>query len=489
MRKGFKLLPVLAALALLLSACDIGSINGSYTLEVTERGKISGSIKSEITQERYEYLRDRLAIQKSIPIHGISYTWDAVNCEMDDIVVSLNGPTPKVWGDQTISFASLEFANIEEPVSFFGIGILDVNHSSANLMQNGQASFGCTNPGAYVQDSGFGSTFYLDLMLNQLGLQNWLVWQERNVAVGNIYPTDRPYLLALSDICAIADGNCVTPSEVYDTLAELLGDNSSFKTAIDAPWEKGQFVNYLHDHGINTYRTVSGGWGVEVPFTNMSLDSLSRDSGESDYAVIPNMTSIDGLTFSLDSTFTHMVSGEDEITDPISEPQNWQMESQALAAISQSIKISGLVLDTNGIYNKKNKTFTWSINGYGPDASYTAEKPSIVFAPGIVVTFKANSSKLTLATKKLLKSKKTMFQAYGDTLIGAVTNSSLSPDKAVANQELAVKRANAVKNYLQNTLKLNFNYQVVTTPSSDTGSSWAKASVNKVVISTENPTQ
>ncbi|MEN9692768.1 MAG: hypothetical protein RLZZ330_412 [Actinomycetota bacterium] len=481
MFQKIKLLPVLAAAILILSACDTGTLNGSYSLNVSESGKISGYIKSELTPERYEFIKEIRHVQRSVVVHDITYTWNAGNCTMEDIVVTSEQELrPKYWAGQIVSFGSLDFADYEGAV-FTGDGLIDSSYQLA--IRQGNGNFGCINPGEYVQDSGFATTVFLDPSLNELGLEDWARAENMNISVGNIYPTDLPYFFALNSICAIEDGSCVTPDEVSDKLSELLGEDSRFSNIKDDLLNKGEFVDYLHDQGIETYKTASGSWGVKVPFTNQPFSSLYRWANNSPYAIIPSVANIDGVAISLESSYEHLVSGEDEIANPVNEFQIWEQESQNLAAFSQSVKIAGLILDTNGNYNKKKKTFSWSISGYGADAKLTDEKPSITFAPGIEISFKANSSKLTSATKALLKKKKAVINAYGDTLIGAVTNSSLSPDDAVANQTLATKRATAIKNYLVNTLKLSHNYLVVTTPSSDSGSTWAKASVNKAVIS------
>ncbi|MEY3697012.1 MAG: hypothetical protein RJA41_662, partial [Actinomycetota bacterium] len=98
-------------------------------------------------------------------------------------------------------------------------------------------------------------------------------------------------------------------------------------------------------------------------------------------------------------------------------------------------------------------------------------------------TFRKNSSKLTVAAKKLLRSKKSLFQTIGNTAIIGVYDSSLDPDSEADSQELALKRAMAIKKYLNETLKLNYLYDARTVASSSSGSNWADASVNKAVVS------
>ncbi len=482
MKKKNLFVATMATLTLLLSACDIGVLNASSVVTISDTGKASGYYKSEVTPERWQYLSRTMTIESSVKVQDLSYTWDAGTCRMTDVHISFNsGALPLYWTDSYLAFAGLEFENLEDSATFVGYGV-DTPNQWENFVQDAAGSFECTNPGAYVSNSGWVGTSWWDIMTDGIGLEQWDYSQMGRVALGNIHPTEVPYVFALQSICAPVQLGCEAPSEVGSELNYLLSQDSDFGSAISERWAKGRFTQYLNDNGIETYRTAEGGWGVKVSFSDKIFSTLFRENIGNEMNALPALEFVDGVQYKMYANETHWTLDEDEITDPADEIQIWQMDSQAKTSIAQRFKVAGLLFDTNGVYNKKKKTISWSLTGFGPDANVTATEPYVYFAVGQPVTFKANSSKLTAVAKKLLAKKKSVINGYGDTVIGVVTNSSLTLDKVAANEALAEARGTAIKNYLVNKLHLNHTYVVQATASAEGSNAFIKASVNSAVV-------
>lgn len=488
MTRNFKSAIGLLTMVIMLSACDVGTLNANYELTLNKDGTVSGLMESEFTPERSEWYERENNVSSAVVINELSYTYNVGSCQLEDVVINVAGADADGFALHDVSLANLIFENIDYPLASQGFAI-STPENNPDLIEVRDTVFNteCVDPGAYVIGSGLITT---TKRVNgpsrlDLGLNNWENSAEVNVAISNIHPADRPYFYALESMCASGDfGTCINPAELGDELLTVLDPDSEFSSAISTRWERGEFPSFLADNGFETYRTEDGGHGIRRYFKNQQLNTVFRNV-ESDYAAIPGWSTADGEAVVLDvkANFTNWLTDNDKIVNPQNESQLWQQESQLKTDFNQSLKLSGLILDSNGIYSSKTKKLTWRMQGFGTSAVKTAAQPQTTLIPGIVVTFKKNSSKLTAAAKKALKKDKALLRDIGQTRIVAITNSSLSPDKVQANETLATKRAAAIVKYLKQSLKLNFEYVTLTRPSSDSGSAWAKSSVNKAVIS------
>jgi hypothetical protein len=484
MSKFIKHSALFAIVALLLSACEWGSLNTNYQFEIKSTGKVSGVFQSEFPQARVRWYESQYRIRTPLVINNLSYDYNVETCQLENIQVNVINTADGNWIGLNAALANLEFENLDYPLSSTATITEFINGSSEPNLIGTDFNTGCVNPGNYIEGSGFITTslnpteFVLDL-----GFETWDSEAQKMVAISNIHPSERPYMYALQSICAQVEGDlCSAPEEISDKVAALFDVNTDFATASSSRWEKGAFATFLSDNGVEPYRTADNGYGVRVYYTNKPITSMYREtSGQ--MGALPNWSPDNWYVWNMTADLGDFRDEEDVITNPVDETQFWLAQSMDETLITHSVKAVGLILDTNGTYNKKTNKISWTFSEYGDDASYTAEMPDASILPGQTVTFRKNSSKLTVAAKKLLRSKKSLFQTIGNTAIIGVYDSSLDPDSEADSQELALKRAMAIKKYLNETLKLNYLYDARTVASSSSGSNWADASVNKAVVS------
>lgn len=484
MKAIFKKASLIAILAMVLSGCTWGSLNTSYQVEIKANGKVSGVFESEFPPARVNWYEEWHNVAAPLVISSISYNYNVGTCQLDNLRINVVDSSDGDWINLNVALANLQFSNLDYPLSSSGSVTDVIVGSFATNITGTDFNTGCVNPGSYIENSGFITTTTSPSELSlDMGFETWDSEAQRRVAISNIHPSERPYMYALQSICTQVEGtNCAAPEEISDKVAALFDINSDFASASTERWGKGEFATYLADNGVEPYRTSDGGYGVRVYFTDKPITAMWREtSGQ--MGAVPNWSPENWYVWNMIADLDEYMDQEDVSNNPVDEADLWLQQSMDETLLKHSVKVTGLILDTNGTYNKKTKKLTWQFSQYGDAASYTAVQPDASVVPGQVVTFKKNTAKLTTAAKKFLKSKKKTIKAFGNTSIIGIYDSSLDPDGEAQSQNLAMRRALAIKKYLAETLKLNYVYNVTTLPSSSSGSNWADASVNKAVVS------
>ena len=311
-----------------------------------------------------------------------------------------------------------------------------------------------------------------------------------NLQFANLGIVDREYLSFVSLIYASSEQeNFILLNPELESCFTALAD-PAMNELLDHLFLPGQLNTLLNSQDkLRVYRDQIG-ITLECSYEDLALEDLHRrnpaDNDQPVYTTPAGVWSLDEneAVWHFDSETSS--SPATTVLDPESNLSNMDLLQYTFTYNTgqlQNLKIQGVVLGTNGQVDSDN-TVSWVFRGLmdftvpGGQDTPTQEMDVVI---GRVVNFKSNSTKF--ATTKTQGGLTSIMNALkqekpSEIQIVAIENGSLAGAAATANENLVVKRAQAIKNKLK-TAKIKGAISIVYVSTSD--GSVSKAN-NQVVI-------
>lgn len=440
---------------------------------------------------------------------GLDFVWDIqtpheiINITFDsrDVCSATNAKFFVVEGaiaDLNYATIRLEIANSDHSVYAYG----DVSESS-NV--EGDTYVKIPNLHLIPKSGNNADCAYLDTINSgalALAPQNFsgdlgsLEFPVNVLQIANIPPAERLHYFLLSQIVpnlGDSEENARYPEnhECYSFLQE-----ERFDVLNDRQLMPGEFLELVRQSEVFGVKRTDTSWESSCSFSNIPLSALSRElPGDSD---LPELDP-SGMwrVASDDVTWDYLA----ETYDPNQEVQEINMDGvyspEEMTALvfaletgySTNMKISGVVLSTNGTLDSAKNSVSWSTSGVWGGSNLTIpggadmREPQMNVLVGNTVSFLANKSTWSNATtfgglkSKLPSLKKPSVDVIQ---IVGIKKFGLTGATATANLKIVKKRVTAIKNKLK-AAKVKADIEVVyLTPNSITGGDSKYA--NKVVV-------